>query len=89
MQYKPMLDKNGVCIYLEKTGDIYVCKIQASAKFGDFTRVRRPSWVPKIHWEYWLRECKPYPDPDSDAHVPPVHQLLEGCGFRMVKIDGE
>lgn len=69
-----MLDENGRCLYLT---DEMKCRIRID-----------PLSVPFAHFEYWKNECEPYPDPNRRAHTPPVHELVEGCGFRMVKVDG-
>lgn len=37
--------------------------------------------------EYYLRECLNYPNPDDPAHCPPRHELLAGCGYRMVGVE--
>lgn len=74
MFYKPMLDENGRCIYLTEDNK---CQIRID-----------PTGVPQEHLDYWLKECIPYPDPSNPAHTPPVHSLPEGCGFRMVRVDG-
>jgi len=37
--------------------------------------------------EYYLQECLDYPSPDNPAHCPPRHELLEGCGYRMVGVE--
>ena len=74
MGYKPMLDENGRCQYLT---DEMKCQIRIDS-----------TGVPREHLEYWKQECEPYPDPNSYSHVPPIHNLVEGCGFRMVKVDG-
>jgi len=41
------------------------------------------------HLEYWKRDCEPYPNPEKSAQTPPSHKLMDGCGFRMVEIDGK
>lgn len=70
MQYKPMLNKDGFCMYLLPSGK---CKIQISI-----------DGVPKAHLEYWKKECALYPDPNNPAHTPDRrHVLVEGCGFRI------
>ena len=40
---------------------------------------------PNVQW-YYRYNCLSYPDPENDAHTPPIHQLLTGCGFRMVEV---
>lgn len=69
-----MLNEKGVCMYLDGN----ICKIRESVLSGNATS------IPKEHLEYWKAECEPYPNPDDYAHTPPVHHLVEGCGFKMV-----
>ena len=68
MGYRPMLNDDGICKYL-KDGK---CTIQEAVPLNF------------EHLDYWRCECVPYPDPDNKAHVPPKHELLKGCGFKMV-----
>jgi len=42
--------------------------------------------IPQRDLEYWKRECISYPNPDNSAHVPPVHELLPSCGFKMNEV---
>ena len=76
MQWKPMLNEKGICLYLESKGDGYICKIQANlVSLQD---------IPKEHYEYWLNECKGYPDPTRPAHTPDRrHHLPENCTYKI------
>ena len=73
MRAQFMLDeKTGHCRYLEPDGS---CQIRND-----------PTGVPKKHLQYWIEECKPYPNPEDPAHTPPRHELLECCGYRLVEV---
>ena len=74
MGYRPMLNEKGICMYLVGSD----CKIRNAVIAKD------TSSIPQEHLEYWKIECEPYPDPNEEAHTPPIHRLVEGCGFKMV-----
>jgi len=77
-----MNPKRTACRYLEgQPGGKYACIVKRD-------RLRPPD-IPQWVYDYWLKECLPFPDPNRPAHVPPIYHLPKGCGFRMVRVDGE
>lgn len=44
--------------------------------------------IPKEDYEYWQKECQPYPDPEDPDHYPPIHTLPELCTFKMTLEEG-
>ena len=68
------------CLYLSERPDgRYECLIRSGEI--DF------SGLSEQVQEYYLQECLNYPNPDDPAHCPPRHDLLEGCGYRMVGVE--
>lgn len=69
------------CKYLSLDGELHICLITAG-KFE--TPTAKEPEIPEYDYDYWLAECQPYPDPKSDAHTPPIHELPKECGYRIV-----
>lgn len=83
-----MLDDAGVCKYLEEHPDgTYDCRITDGLFRGDAKLI--PPSIPHIDYNYWIMECRTYPNPENEDHCPPLHKLPSECMFRMVKKDGE
>lgn len=74
-------DPDNWCAYLFEKDGKWWCEIRQAYDEGDTELIEM---LPRLVREYFLEECKDYPDPEKPAHVPPRHELLEGCGFRIV-----
>ena len=61
----------------------FSCRIK---ELFDYKNPKCPDSVPVKFFKYWWNECRPYPDPNDPAHVPPRHKLPDKCSFRMVKV---
>lgn len=72
------------CKYLIKSGDIYNCEITAG-KFANPEVLAIKELIPKEDFDYWLVECKPYPDPSKEEHTLPVHTLPSKCSYTLSK----
>ena len=62
----------------------YVCSIKA-----EYMRTgKKPSGVPIRLFNYWLRECAPFPNPEDPSHCPPICDLKvwPRCGYKVVKV---
>ncbi len=70
------------CRYLEETTGVYICLITEN-KFSEM--ISKPEWVSEKDYEYWLIECKSYPNPNDSSHCPPIHELPEKCNYRIVE----
>lgn len=68
------------CAYLFEEGNKWLCEIRQAYDEGDTEFIEM---LPDRVREYYLRECKDYPDPEKPAHMPPRYKLLDGCGFRV------
>jgi hypothetical protein len=70
------------CIFLKKIpNDKYECTIKTGEE--DITEL-----TPRIR-KYFFEQCLPYPCPTEEAHTPPIHELPDKCGYRMVWVNGE
>lgn len=63
------------CKYLSKDGDLYICLITAG-KFS--TPTEKGVEIPQEDYDYWLKVCSPYPDPNEDDWLLPTE-----CGYSM------
>lgn len=75
------MDASVWCKYLFEENGKWLCEIRQAYEGEDTEFIEM---IPQLDREYYLEECKDYPDPEKPAHVPPLHKLLEGCGFRIV-----
>lgn len=86
------------CKYLVQDGTMYICELTDS-RFSDVWNpnvevtdrekrhpVKGLQEVPQEVYDYWIRECQPYPNPDNLAHCPPRHTLLVECGFTLTEV---
>lgn len=85
------------CRFLKKKGNKHICEI-TDRLFNDKISVnigaeliRNPSGkllqITQKQHDYWLNQCRPYPDSSDPGHCPPRHFLIVGCGFRLTKVE--
>lgn len=68
----------------------YICEIKKlvkedKLKIGKYVRDHKTGElisVTKEQYEYWKRECYPYPDPNDDAHW--NLNISDRCGYRRI-----
>jgi hypothetical protein len=74
------------CRYNERRGDKYYCLIKEHyERTGS-----KPRGVPDKYFSDWLRECRPFPDPDEPGHVPPIFDVKKTwprCGYEVVEVE--
>lgn len=74
---------NNTCKYLtELSPGFFICEITAT-KFSDPEYGDMKETIPKEDYDYWKRECQPYPNPDDVGHRPPRHKLLSKCTYKI------
>lgn len=81
LRYPNPMNPDNWCNYLFEEDGRWLCEIRQAYDEGDTELIQM---LPQRVRKYYLEECKDYPDPAKPAHVPPRHELLEGCGFRIV-----
>ena len=85
------------CKFLKQQDSIFICEITAglfsgekhgSIKIGSNYK-RKPNGdlqeITQEMYDYWLNECKSFPNPNDPAHCPPAYNLPSTCGFTMVE----
>ncbi len=72
------------CKYLIKDNGIFVCEITAG-KFEESKDISISPLIPQKDIDYWKQECQSYPDPDNEAHIPPIHVLPTKCSYIINK----
>ena len=76
-------DLDDVCKYLSEEDGRYTCEIQDAVEKNDHDFL---AVIPTLEYEYWLENCKDYPNVNNVAHLPPRHYLLDGCGFKAIRV---
>lgn len=78
------LDSNNWCKYLyQETADrLWYCEIQEAYEGDDRELLEM---ISEGDLRYWRENCRDYPDVGDPAHVPPLHRLLDGCGFKIIE----
>ena len=86
------VDKKAVCKIFEAIEKImdYTKDYNFNTWFKDSitsdidTKMLLNTFITQAEWT-WIREnCIGYPDPASEAYLPPVYNLYPECSFRMV-----
>ena len=72
------------CEYLAKRAGKFICLITDG--IYNLETPTKPAQIPQEAYDYWLAECYPYPNPDDEAHTPPIYQLPNTCGFIMAVV---
>lgn len=83
LNYMVSWETGNYCKYLFEDEGKWLCEIREAHDNNDEEFIKL---ISQIDYEYFLEECLNYPDPDSPAHTPPRHYLLEGCTFKLIRI---
>lgn len=77
-------DETGYCRYATSNdGKIFACRL-ARGEFSGARGIARPPDVPIEDFEYFLRECIPYPI--AETTIEKNHPLPERCGFYFEEV---
>lgn len=75
-----MMDLNWNCKYIYDKDDKTYCEIRIAVEEDDQEFL---DMIPKIDLEYWKKECRDYPNPKDPGQMPPRHELLDTCTFKI------
>lgn len=70
------------CKYLFNKDSKWYCEIRIAHNDNDIEFLEM---IPKVDREYYDEECKDYPDINKEAHIPPMHKLLDVCTYKITE----